>query len=119
MPIKMLKFSFSLPVEAVLEAAAKYNTSLDIEAYREATDKTADETLAIEDQSKGSLRSVVLEHLKHMGSAVKLSDLKLVAAQHGHDPKQLSNALYILCVKKLVSRPAMGTYRITKRGSAA
>lgn len=115
MPIKMLKVSFDISVETLLKAVAQENVGLDIQAYQTAAE-TKPKVLALEDQSPGSLREVVLGHLKTRTRAT-MAELQMVADQNGyHEPKKLYNLMYVLYNSRLVSRPAKSTYKITKRG---
>jgi len=115
----MLKVSFNISVESLLKAVAAENVGMDIQAYQSAVERidTVDEApLMLEDNSAMSLRELVLERLRHTGKPTKLADLRALAENNGHNPKSLSNVIYILCVKKLVNRTGAATYRITKRG---
>lgn len=114
MPIKMLKVSFDISVEALLKTVASENVALDIQAYQTAAEPKP-KVLALEDQSEHSLRAVVLSHLKNVSRA-STAELGMVAAQHGYSPKQLGNLMYVLYTSRLVARPAKGVYKITKRG---
>ena len=116
MPIKMLKVSFDISVETLLKAVAQENVGLDIQAYQTAAEPQTPKVLALEDQSLGSLREVVLGHLKTRTRAT-MAELQMVADQNGyHEPKKLYNLMYVLYNSRLVSRPSKSTYKITKRG---
>ena len=114
MSIKTLKVSFDLPIEVLLKAVADHNVGLDIQAYQTATEPKP-KVLELEDQSPSSLRAVVLSHLKNVSRA-STAELGMVATQFGFSPKQLGNLMYVLYTSRLVSRPAKGVYKITKRG---
>lgn len=115
MPIKMLKISFDVSVEALLKTVAQENIGLDIQAYQTAAEPK-DRVLALEDQSSHSLRAIVLSHLKHNTRAT-MAELTMVAATHGHhEPKKLYNLMYVLYHSRLVTRPAKSVYKISKRG---
>jgi hypothetical protein len=115
MAIKMLKVSFDLPIEVLLKAVTEHNVGLNIQAYQQAVEPR-DSFEAIENKSEGTLREVILAHLKHSGQAIHISELREITTQHGSSLKSLSNLLYVLFSHKLISRPAPRTYRITKRG---
>lgn len=114
--IKKLKVSFDVDVDVLLKALAQSNCGFTVDAYQTAAVLGDEHPLMLEDQSRFTLRDLVLTRLKHTGKPVKLDDLKVIATNNGFPPKSLQNLMYVLFTQKLVSRPAYGTYKITKRG---
>lgn len=123
MPIKELKISFSISVEALAAALAASNSGMDIQVLGIAEPPPAPRLngkapLALPPPSHGA-RSLLLEHLKaHPEQTFAVKELIVYAATYGFSPQSVYNALTNMHRDSLVRRYTKGQYRISKGGLA-
>ena len=117
--LEKLRVSFDLDANVLARVLMEQNSGFNIEAYQPAVVKkevAVEPAGLLEDQSRFTLRTLVLSRLKHTGKPTPLADLQALAANNDRDPKALSNLLWVLCTKGLVRRTSPHMYKITPRG---
>jgi len=110
--LEKIRVSFDLDASVLAKVLMEQNSGFNIDVFQPAVEKKP-QPLMIEDQSKFSLRALVLSRLRYTGKATPLAELQALAANNDYDPKALSNLMYVLCVKKLVMRTSPSMYKIT------
>lgn len=123
MPVKELKVSFSISVEALAQALATSNSGMQIDVL--ATDDTPQiakknghsEPKLLPPPSGDSCRALMLSYLRHRpNNTVMIHSLRLYAAEFNFNDQQVYNALLALRYKGLVRKYGRAKYRISKKG---
>ena len=122
MPIKELKISFSISVEALAAALASSNSGMDIQVLGTAEQPpprvNGKAPLALPPPTHGA-RGLLLEHLKaNPDQTFTVKELVTYAATYGFNPPSVYNALTNMYRDHLVRRYTKGKYRISKGGLA-
>jgi hypothetical protein len=124
MPIKKLKFSFEVGVEALTQILTEGHSTMDIEVVEDVarTPKLPrpPEPLALPPPSgrggRKGIKEVVLGSLRS-GRKVDATELKAVLKAAGYSVNSLPNQLHQMKAERLVKSVGVGLYVITKKGA--
>jgi hypothetical protein len=119
MPIKKLKFSFVVGVEALTKILSEGNSEMNIEVFedqpRVAKPKEKPQ-LALPAPGRGrGLRDALLGALRS-GQKMTTAELRAVIVAVGYSEQSLSNQVFELHREKLIKTVSRGVYVITKKG---